>query len=263
MELAQNVLTRLYQHEARHIEKITTILAQFKSFKTKKDPFDKDIIQHQAQTLSNLDFWMQCASSTPELRLVGMALGGLVAASSSAERNWATYKWMKTKKQNRLALDTVYKMVYVHSFYKVKETRGWKVEIEKWSERDGFVMRNAAIDRSNAISVRTLLNHFEDWETVAVRTKNNDSLTKLLHKYQYVCIKGEFAGKVELRRIINIEWQVSQKRGESAGYVAVTQLIEEENEDDEDFITNYVISSTLHDCIRDCPSPYNDSINII
>ncbi len=62
---------------------------------------------------------------------------------------------------------------------------------------------------------------------ILVRTKNNDNLTKLQHKYQYVCIKDEFEGKVEIRRIINIEWQISKKRGESAGYVAVTQLIEE------------------------------------
>ncbi len=103
----------------------------------------------------------------------------------------------------------------------------------------------------------------EDWETVAVRTKNNDNLAKLLNKYQYLCIRDEFQGKVEIRRIINIEWQPSTTRGESAGYVAVTQLIGEGDEDDEDFITNYVISSTLHDCIRDCPSPHNDSINII
>jgi hypothetical protein len=37
----------------------------------------------------------------------------------------------------------------------------------------------------------------------------------------------------------------------------------EGDDDDEDFITNYVISSTLHDCIRNCPSPHNDCINII
>ncbi len=92
---------------------------------------------------------MQCASSTPELRLVGMALGGLVASSSSAERNWATYKWMKTKKRNRLAVDTIYKMVYVHSFYKVKEIQKWKAQIEKWCESDGILMRNAAIERSS------------------------------------------------------------------------------------------------------------------
>ncbi len=111
---------------------------------------------------------MQCASSTPELRLVGMALGGLVASSSSVERNWATYKWMKIKKRNRLAVDTIYKMLYVHSFYKVKEIQKWQAQIEKWCESDGILMRNAAIERSSAISVKTLLNHMEDWESIAV-----------------------------------------------------------------------------------------------
>ena len=61
-------------------------------------------------------------------------------------------------------------------------------------------MRNAAIERSSAISVRTLVNHLEDWETVAVRTKNNDNLAKLLKKYQYLCIRDEFQGNVAIRR---------------------------------------------------------------
>ena len=74
--------------------------------------------------------------------------------------------------------------------------------------------------------------------------KNNDSLTKLrLHKFQYACIIDDFEGKIEIRKIINFELQISQKRGESAGYVAATQLIGEGNKDDEgeDFIVNYVI----------------------
>ena len=46
-------------------------------------------------------------------------------------------------------------LVYVHSYYNVKELRKWKVQIEKWCECDGIVMRNAAIEISSAISVRT------------------------------------------------------------------------------------------------------------
>ena len=59
---------------------------------------------------------------------------------------------------------------------------------------------------------------------------------------------------------VDIIWRKSERRGEIAGYSARTHLL---NNRDAESQEDYVFNVLLHDMIKNYPSPYNDSIELV
>lgn len=210
-----------------------------------------------------MEFWVQCGKITPELQKIALALSGLVTSASASERNWAEYKWIRTKKRNPLITSTMEKLTNVHTQLVMNEKlmQPWRGQLMSWQESDGITASNKAIENSSAIKIKSFTNRFEDWETTALLTKNNESYAKLLAKYQYVCFEDILDdGTVEIRRITEIVWRKSERRGEVAAYNARTYLVNSREFVDRE---DYIVNNMLHELIKKCSSPHNENITML
>ena len=142
-----------------------------------------------------------------------------------------------------------------------KSMQPWRDQLMSWQESDGIIATNKAIENSSAVRVKTFTNRIEDWEVNALVTRNNDSYAKLLAKYKYVCFTDVLDnGSVEVRRITDISWRKSERRGEIATYNARTHLFNSRASDNQE---DYIVNTTLHALIKKCEAPHNNSITML
>jgi hypothetical protein len=153
--------------------------------------------------------------------------------------------------------------VSVHTQFVVKEKLddGWNVEICKWSESDGIVAEDKAIERSRNIAVKNFINYVEDDKADFLKTMNNTNAKKVDNKYHHICFVEVVEGEEEeIRRVVGVEWHTATTRGIRSQYNVVTQLL---GSSAADGYEGYMINEDLHQMIKACPSSHNDCITLI
>lgn len=142
-----------------------------------------------------------------------------------------------------------------------------------------MVWNNLAIDNRSGTNKAaqnttvTVNNYVEDWEPVAITTRNAVNQKKLRDKYTHVFFYDDDAdddGNAEVRRIVNIEWRgltkAEVKSGGSSSFQCVTVCVqrnEEQVEESNDKGIPYAINKILHDMIMQCPPPFNDAYKLV
>jgi hypothetical protein len=262
MQAFTRAIDKYYSDDSRKAEKCAIVMQQYRQYLSKSHGLDTDVIKMQAATLPTSDFYYMCCAMFPELRAFGMAVSQCLTGAGGCERNWGDYKWIRNKKRNQLSLETIEKLVSVHTEFVVKEKldEGWRVEMCKWSESDGIVAEDKAIERSRNVVVRKFINYVEDDEADFMKTKNNINEDKIDKKYHHICFIDVVEGEEEIRRVVGAEWHTSTERGRRSQYKVVTQLL---GGSAADGFEGYMINDDLHDMIKACPSPHNDCVTLI
>jgi hypothetical protein len=78
---------------------------------------------------------------------------------------------------------------------------------KKWSDSDGIVASDRAIETSRTITVKDLPNYIEEAEKTYVKTMNDGNEAKLTKKYHHVCFYDD--DNEEIRRVVGIEWHTA------------------------------------------------------
>lgn len=186
-----------------------------------------------------------------------LAIAGLVASSSCAERNRADCKWIRNKKRNLLCIDKMDKLVKVHPQLVLNEhveSKAWRDELGSWSEHDRIIESNHKIDMAMSMKVMEFINYIEPWEMKKLTLNNEESYFAFLKKYKHLCLHDN--DNSEIRRIVDVEWHAP--RGATANFQVVSQLIAGESPDES--YEAYAITNILNEMIRDCPPPHNDGL---
>jgi hypothetical protein len=151
-----------------------------------------------------------------------MAILQCLVGASGCERNWGDYKWIRNKKRNQLSIHTIEKLVSVHTqlVLQQKLDAQWICEIKKWSDSDGIVASDRAIETSRTITVKDFENYIEEVEKTYVKTMNDGNEAKLNQKYHHVCLYDD--ENDEIRRVVGIEWHTANgARGVRSQYQVV------------------------------------------
>jgi hypothetical protein len=135
----------------------------------------------------------------------------------------------------------------------------------KWTAADEICKLNLSLVQAAAIVALRFKNWIEDeWEFQAIVTKNTATYDALMGKYKFLYFIDPDGdnGAIEVRRVVDIEWQLRRAGGTVSKYNVVTQLVskdEEAVEGDEDYIP-YEINEALHNMIK---SAHQHNINYI
>jgi hypothetical protein len=79
--------------------------------------------------------------------------------------------------------------------------------------------------------------------------------------YQFACFTDVLDdGSAEVRRITDISWRKSERRGKNATYNARTHLFNSRASDNQE---GYIVNATLHALIKKCESPHKNSITML
>jgi len=192
---------------------------------------------------------------------VGMNVLECITAASCAERNWADCKNIRTKKRNRISVQSTAKLSAIHTQLVIEERQQepWLSNLKEWSEHDKITRLDISVQASSLICVKEFKLWVEDWEKDALRVMNNANLAALVKKYKHMFFFDD--DEDELRRVVEVEWHMAVKKGERAAYQLVTQLVSSENVVAE--LEGYVINDVFHEMVSACPAPHNNSYKLI
>jgi hypothetical protein len=275
MESFQSAVKKVFHFHPKQDEVIDNFYSQFNIFRNKQGPFASEFWQAKAKSMNANEWWIQIATTYVELRFFAIKLLDLVASSSAAERDWKDYKGFSTKARAQMAPEKVQQLKVVSNAMRIKskDYDAWRLEMNKFGLMEHLLEIDIGLERAQGIVARFPFNNWmEDWETLALATKNPASEGRLKAKYVnlYFYDTDVAEGVVsEVRRIVDIEWKERQRavRGQvaiPAQYQIVSQLVYrdgEKYEGDED-LEAYCINDELHLMITDCAAPFNDAFQL-
>ena len=88
---------------------------QLAKFQAKEGIFGTLAARIDAVTMSPISSWSTYGAETPELAKISKKVLSQPISSSSAERIWSTYSYIRNVKRNRLNSVRADKLVYIHS----------------------------------------------------------------------------------------------------------------------------------------------------
>jgi hypothetical protein len=233
-------------------------LNEYRNYKDKVGEWSLDATWSAADVMRADDFWRIYCAFSPLLQYAATRILEQVCSNSASERNWKDYKLVSSKARSQLSVDKVKMLIKVHNGLKIEQAdlESWRGEMMKWTEADEMCKLNLSLVQAAAIVALRFKNWIEDeWEFQAIITKNNATIDALSVKYKFLYFLDPDGddNSIEVRRIVDIEWQL---RGRMAGavskYNVVTQLVlrnEEVVAEDEDYVP-YEINDALHNMIR-------------
>ena len=109
MEMS-NCLDRYFEDE----NELKVVKFEFAAFSGGRFPSPNALIDRW-DLLLPLVWWQYHDSAFPTLQSLALKLLGQPCSSSCAERNWSTYKFIRSLKRNKMAPARAEDLVYVHS----------------------------------------------------------------------------------------------------------------------------------------------------
>ncbi|RWR73192.1 hypothetical protein CKAN_00144800 [Cinnamomum micranthum f. kanehirae] len=76
------------------------------------------------------EWWLNYGESAPILRKIAMKVLSQTTTSSNCERNWSTFSFIHTKVRNRLTMQKLNKLVYIHYNIKLRNRQRRRREFE-------------------------------------------------------------------------------------------------------------------------------------
>ena len=89
-----------------------------------------DLINKYTFILFSAEWWLNYGESTPILRKIVMKVLSQTTTSSNCERNWSTFSFIHTKVRNRLTMQKLNKLVYIHYNIKLRHRQRRRREFE-------------------------------------------------------------------------------------------------------------------------------------
>ncbi|KAK9690186.1 hypothetical protein RND81_09G110000 [Saponaria officinalis] len=122
---------------------------QFATFYMKKEIFGTKAAQVDSVTMDAITWWSTYGCETPELAVIAIKILSQPISSSSAERNWSTYKFIHSVIRNKLNNIRADKLVFIHenlrlisrftSDYNSGEFKGWDIEPDNPTLEDSSI----------------------------------------------------------------------------------------------------------------------------
>lgn len=100
------------------------VRAEFGSFASGIDDFADMSALEERSTMNPLKWWTCHGANGVHLQNLAILILSQVASSSALERNWSTYGFIHSMKQNRLGSQKAEDLVYVHSTLRLVSRRG-------------------------------------------------------------------------------------------------------------------------------------------
>ena len=162
--------------------------------------------------------------------------------------------------RSSLHADTVHKLISIQAAAVLRENilRDDKLEALKWTLDDEVCKLSKEVQDSRDRIVVNFLNYQEDWEDEKIRTKNRAHEGLLNDKYQHVYLFDSDTD--EVRRIEHVEWCTTLR---PARYALITQLMNQQDGEEDLVSYHYHINESLYECIRAVPAPYNQQRRLI
>jgi hypothetical protein len=169
----------------------------------------------------------------------------------------------------QLGIEKAVKLVYIHSTSLVlqRDEVNYSAEYKKFTDDDELCRLDLGLEAALATK-RGFNNFIEDWESVAIFTKNDVNLEKLKAKYMHIHFYDADADddhNSDVYRVVNIEWhQVTSSAERRSGMKSQNQVVamciarngeDLHDESREMEYVGYVINDMLHDMIRRCLEP--------
>eukprot|EP00854_Cymbomonas_tetramitiformis_P024578 gene24578-29892_t len=126
------------EHCEVQLEKQANAELELMQYKNKLGVFARPVTWLNAKRMSAADFWALHGSETPNLQIAVMrAVAQVSSASSASERGHKVMNMIETKKTNRLAWETVEKLIYFKhnsAQQRKRQKLGTKQPVIEWTE---------------------------------------------------------------------------------------------------------------------------------
>ena len=86
--------------------------------------------------LFSAEWWLNYGESAPALRTIAIKVLSQTTSSSNCERNWSTFSFIHTRPRNRLTMQKLNKLVYIHYNLKLRSRNRKRRQFE--DQRDYF-----------------------------------------------------------------------------------------------------------------------------
>ena len=178
-------------------------------------------------------------------------------------------KWVRSDLLAQLGIEKAVKLVSIRSTSLVlqRDEVNYSAEYKKFTDDDELCRLDLGLEAALATK-RGFINFIEDWESVAIFTKNDVNLEKLKAKYMHIHFYDADVDddhNSDVYRVVNIEWhQVTSSAERRSGMKSQNQVVamciarngEDLHDDSREMeYVGYVINDMLHDMIRRCLEP--------
>jgi hypothetical protein len=108
------------------------IYSQMMNYRAKSGCFSNVLAWNTIENVDPITWWVaNFAESAPELTQVAQRILTIPTSSAASERNWSAFAHIHDKKRNRLSNQTVFKLVYIYSNYKLQMPADNRKKIKK------------------------------------------------------------------------------------------------------------------------------------